>query len=66
MIVAEDLLRDYRSPILQCMTNLEPEFIVKNYDKIFKLLKNLDNQKYEAEYRKVICLMDQYHYSHFN
>lgn len=64
IIVAEDLLRDYRSPILQCMTNLEQDFIVKNYDKIFKLLKNLDNQKYEAEYRKVICLMDQYLYSH--
>ncbi|MED2034375.1 SIR2 family protein [Bacillus thuringiensis] len=55
----EEILTTYRAFILQCLTHLEEEDIQNNITGIIILLKKLDNQTYEADYRKVICYIDQ-------
>ncbi|GGG22614.1 hypothetical protein GCM10007425_16360 [Lysinibacillus alkalisoli] len=55
-----------RISILQCITHLDRDFIKANIEDVYKLLKTLDNQNYDADFRKVICHIDQIIYGNFS
>lgn len=63
LINSDDFLVQYRKDILQSITNLTEQFIKENIGELLILLKKLDTQSYESEFRKVVCLVDQCIYS---
>ncbi|ASI77718.1 SIR2 family protein [Bacillus pacificus] len=62
-LINTEIIVAHRLSILQCITHLDYDFIKDNIEELYKLLKTLDNQNYEAEFRKAICHIDQIIYS---
>jgi hypothetical protein len=40
------------------INHLEKDFIVQNYDKLYKLIKILNDKKYDDSYRSALCYLD--------
>lgn len=62
----EDILKNdgfigsYREIILDSISNMRKEFVLSNRNQILNLMRKLDNQQYDAKYRKAICHIDQF------
>jgi hypothetical protein len=66
VILSDSLVQTYHKYILFCISNLSNDFIRKNKQSIIRLLKKIDNQEYDGDFRKVICHIDQALYSNIS
>lgn len=50
---------DYSKEITLAMTNLSEEFVISNFEYIKIIIKNLDTQNYDGNYRNLLCFIDK-------
>ncbi|MCT6809371.1 MAG: SIR2 family protein [Lysinibacillus fusiformis] len=65
-LINTEIIITNRLSILQCITHLDIDFIKDNIEEIYKLLKTLDSQNYDADFRKAVCHIDQILYGDFS
>lgn len=65
-LINTEIVINNRISVLQCITHLDRDFIKANIEDVYKLLKTLDNQNYDTDFRKVICHIDQIIYGDFS
>lgn len=53
------LYKNYKSEIIQCITNLSEEYVKNNYTSIMSILKDLDDSSYNPNFRNTLCFVDR-------
>lgn len=63
---SDSICSKYRKEILYVITNVSEDFIRQNKSEIAKLIRKLNDERYDTDFRKVLCYIDRAIYRPLN